>query len=57
MSDKEFYVEIVQYAEEGEDEKVVKRSGPHSERRADKIDDGLNINLNHERFYTRVVES
>jgi len=46
-----FYVEIVSY----ENDKVEERRGPFSERRADKIDDGLNINLNHEAFYTRIV--
>lgn len=48
---EQFYVEIVEYATE----EVVKQSGPHSERRADKLDDGLNINLNHERYFTRIV--
>lgn len=46
------YVEIVSY----NDGTVQSRRGPSSERRADRIDDGLNINLNHEQFYTRMVE-
>lgn len=45
------FVEIVRY----ENEEVIERRGPFSERRADKIDDGLNINLNHEEFFTRIV--
>lgn len=47
-----FYVEIV----DDETEEVVKRMGPHTERTADRIEDGVNINLNHERFFTRIVE-
>jgi hypothetical protein len=38
---------------------VVKRldvSGK-SEKSIDRIDDGLNINLNHEKFYTSITES
>ena len=48
---EDFYVEIVEY----EGDKVVKRWGPMAERRADKLDDGANINLDHEHFYTRIV--
>ncbi len=51
MSDERFYVEIVRY----DDEAVVKQSGPFSERKANRVDDGLNINLNHERYFTRIV--
>ena len=48
-----YYVEIVEY----ETEQVVDRIDcGASGRRADRIDDGVNINLNHERFYTRIVE-
>lgn len=28
---------------------------PTTERRADKIEDGLNINLDHSRYYTEIV--
>lgn len=45
------YVEIVEY----ESGKVIKRTGPMAERRAGKLDRGYNINLNHEHFYTRIV--
>lgn len=48
-----FYVEIVKY---GEPEEVVKRMGPMAERQADKVDNGANMNLNHEEYYTRIVE-
>lgn len=50
-TEDEFYVEIV-YCE---DETVVNRRGPFSAWRANKIDDGLNINLNHEAYFTRIV--
>lgn len=49
---KLYIVEIVEF---GTDQ-VVYRSKAVPERQADKIDDGLNINLNHERFFTRVVQ-
>lgn len=48
---EQFYVEVVEYATE----EVVKQLGPNSEWRANKIDDGMNINLNHERYFTRIV--
>jgi hypothetical protein len=58
VTEQEFYVEIVSYPnEESEEESVVERRGPFSERKADRVDDGLNINLNHEAYYTRIVES
>ena len=47
-----FIVEIVKY-EGGE---VIKRFSPMSERQAERVDDGININLNHEEYYTRIVE-
>ena len=50
----EFYVEIVKY---GDPEEVEKRMGPMGERRADKVDDGVNRNLDHEHYYTRIVEA
>jgi len=48
-----YYVEIVKY---GEPEEVVKRMGPMPERQAGRVDDGANMNLNHEEYYTRIVE-
>ena len=48
-----YYVEIVKY---GEPEEVVKRMGPMPERKADEVDAGANINLNHEEYYTRIVK-
>lgn len=48
----EFYVEVVDILT-GE---VVKRLGPHSEWKAEKVEAGMNINLNHERYYTRIEE-
>ena len=51
---KMFYVEIVEY----ETNKVVKRVGPFSsERQADKCCDGVDINLNHDVFYSQTNES
>ena len=47
-----FYVEIVN---SGTDE-VVKRMGPHSDRKSEKVFDGACINLNHDEYYVRIVE-
>lgn len=46
-----YYVEIVNY----DTDEVVKRMGPMSERKADKVDNAANINLNHDKYYTRIV--
>jgi hypothetical protein len=50
----EYFVEIVK---EGDPEEVVKRMGPHSLRTAERIERGADINLNHEDFFTRVVDA
>jgi hypothetical protein len=48
----DWYVEIV----ETETGKVEKRMGPMSERKAEKVEDGANINLDHENYHTRIVK-
>lgn len=45
-----YYVEIVEF----ETNKVIKSMGPMSERKADRVDSGVTINLNHDRYFTRV---
>lgn len=47
------YVEIVNT----ETEEVVERMGPMTERKADKVENGASINLNHEKYHTRIVEA
>lgn len=47
-----YYVEVV----ETETDEVVERMGPTAERTAEKIERGVNINLNHEDYHTRIVE-
>jgi len=49
----QFFVEIVNY----ETDEVVKRMGPMDERKADKVDSGANINLNHNEYFTRIIEA
>lgn len=49
------YVEIVKNDEDGE-QAVVKRMGPMSEWKAEKVEDGANININHDEYYTRIVK-
>jgi hypothetical protein len=46
-----YFVEVVSY-KTGE---VVHRIECDSERAADRVDSGVNINLNHEQYYTRTV--
>lgn len=46
-----YFVEIVETATD----KVEERLGPHSKRTAERIESGAEINLDHERFYVRVV--
>jgi hypothetical protein len=40
---------------DGNTDEIVRSSAPTDLRRAEKIEDGMNINLNHERFFTRVI--
>ena len=46
----------VEVVERGAEEKVVKRIPAGSERAAERVERGVNINLNHERFFSRLVE-
>ena len=46
-----YYVEIVEFGTK----EIVKRIECKSERQADKVDNGANINLNHDKYYTRIV--
>jgi len=48
-----FFVEIVLIST-GE---VVKRLGPVNERKADKVESGVKINLNHAEYFTRIVSA
>ena len=50
---KNYYVEVV----ETETDKVVKRMGPMSEPKAFKVQGGLAINMDHDNYYTRLVEA
>ena len=52
MSTK-YFVEIVEY----ETDEVALRLGPEiNERQAERLERGMNINLNHDRFFTRIDE-
>ena len=48
-----YIIEIIEYVTET----VVKRMETTSERKAERIEDGVNINLNHEDFYTQIREA
>ncbi len=49
-------IEIVE-KETGEVFKAIKLDPPKSERQALRTEDGVNRNLNHDRFFTELVES
>ncbi len=51
VSIMKWFVEIVEF----KTEQVVKRIECASERQADRVDGGANINLNHEEYFTRIV--
>ncbi len=54
---KQYYVEIVKEATDDQKELVAKRMGPMTERRAEKTESGASINLDHEHYFTRIVEA
>lgn len=47
-----YIVKVIKF----ENNEVVKEIPCSSERQADRVDDGLNINLDHEKFYTVIEE-
>jgi hypothetical protein len=59
VSDDLVYVEVVSFVDDEHyrNGEVVKRMGPMSEWKAEKVEGGLLINLNYEKFFTRVVPS
>jgi len=48
--DDNYYVQIVEY----DNDDVIREMGPFRSHMADSIDDGLNINLNHDKYYTLI---
>lgn len=50
----EYFVEIVKF---GPPEEVVKRMGPMSESKADRVETGAANNLNHHDYYVRTVSN
>ena len=51
----EWYVEIVERSTDFAPERIEKRMGPKPHRLAEKLARGAEINLDHDRFYVRVV--
>lgn len=51
MATMDRHVLIIEYATD----KVEKNMGPFTLRHAQRVEDGANINLNHEKYFTRVV--
>ena len=49
------YVVIIESARDGKSERIEKVMGPHPLWKAEKIDDGVNINLNHEAYFTLIL--
>lgn len=50
--ESQFYVEVVN----AKTNEVSRRLGPMSESKADRVESGILINLNHEDYFTRIVE-
>ena len=50
------YVEIRPFSED-EDDPGFRRMKCRSQRDAELVNSGANVNLNHERYYTRIVET
>ena len=46
-----YYVQILSFDEPD----PIEERGPFSEHRAEKVDAGITINLNHEQYYTTIV--
>ncbi len=46
------YVQIVDF----QTDEIVKQMGPMTKWKADKVDRGVNINLNHDAYYTQLVD-
>ncbi len=47
---KNYYVQIIKYSTG----QRLERFGPYSGQKAEKVDTGINVNLDHESFYTLV---
>lgn len=52
-----FYVLLKEYDDNTDDDIIVNRYGPYPERKAEKLDSALNNRIDHEKFYTLVVEA
>jgi hypothetical protein len=44
----DYYIDVIRF----EDNKVMESKGPFTKRQAERIDDGMNINLNRDIYYT-----
>lgn len=53
MKTPEFFV-VVYEAQKNAQPKEIHRIGPMDERKAERVDNGMNINLDHERCFTRI---
>lgn len=52
---RESYVIVVEHGRDGAMDKLVKEMGPHPRWKAEKVDDGVNINMNHDSYYTLIL--
>lgn len=50
-----YFVEIVQFADDDGPEIVIRKFGPFQFREAEKTKDGININLNSDAYFTRII--
>lgn len=49
-----WFVEVIEAATDSTHEKVIKTIQCDGQRTAERVERGMNINLNHERFYIRI---
>ena len=47
-----YYVQIKEY----QTDNTIKEVGPYTEHRANKVDGGLNVNLNHDKYFTLITQ-
>jgi len=47
-----YYVQIKKY----QTDNTIKEVGPYTENRANKVDGGLNVNLNHDKYFTLITQ-
>jgi hypothetical protein len=56
-TEKQYDIVVYEWSDGNSEPKEVKRLGPMSERRAERVENGMQPNLDHGKFFTRVEEA